>query len=248
MRKPSNIIFSQKLTNDNNILAVLTDNYFDYIIEPSLHIHNLNLKKGGRMKGFFVGIGKGLLIGLPVGILVYIIVVPLKGITNIILPLAKILLPGASPIIQEMVSFSLMLLFIGTIGCLIEFLHPIKRIKKLLLKMPLRRSSNQKEQVPEAFREKRVVSVKFGDLSLFAILTGELSVNNENKKPKKKVNIFIPTSPSIFTGFVLQVPPEKISVVENLSASEFFALVATYGIKCPPQVLKEVQFEKASLQ
>jgi len=192
-------------------------------------------------------IGKGLLIGIPVGIIVYIVVVALKALTEIFLPLVATLLPGASPVIQTMVSFFLMVLLIGAIGCFIEFLHPIQRIKRILLKLPpLRRNSNQKE-VPEAFQEKRVVLVKFGDVSLFGVLIGETLVNNDNGKPEKKVKVYIPNSPSIFTGFVVQVSPEKISVVENLSVSEFFTFVATYGIKCPTKFLKEGQFEKASL-
>ena len=199
------------------------------------------------MKGSLGRIGKGLLIGIPVGIIVYIVVVALKALTEIFLPLVATLLPGASPVIQTMVSFFLMVLLIGAIGCFIEFLHPVQRIKRILLKMPpLRRNSNQKE-VPEAFQEKRVVLVKFGDVSLFGVLIGETLVNNDNGKPEKKVKVYIPNSPSIFTGFVVQVSPEKISVVENLSVSEFFTFVATYGIKCPTKILKEVQFEKASL-
>jgi len=198
------------------------------------------------MKGSLGRIGKGLLIGVPLGILIYIVVVALKALTEILLPLIVMLLPGISPIAQKALSFFLMVLLIGAMGCFIEFLHPIQRIKKLLLKMPLRRNSNQKE-VPEAFQEKRVVLVKFGDVSLFGVLIGETLVNNDNGKPEKKVKVYIPNSPSIFTGFVVQVSPEKISVVENLSVSEFFTFVATYGIKCPTKFLKEVQFEKASL-
>jgi len=199
------------------------------------------------MKSSLGRIGKGLLIGIPVGIIVYIVVVALKALTEIFLPLVATLLPGASPVIQTMVSFFLMVLLIGAIGCFIEFLHPIQRIKRILLKLPpLRRNSNQKE-VPEAFQEKRVVLVKFGDVSLFGVLIGETLVNNDNGKPEKKVKVYIPNSPSIFTGFVVQVSPEKISVVENLSVSEFFTFVATYGIKCPTKFLKEGQFEKASL-
>ena len=199
------------------------------------------------MKSSLGRIGKGLLIGIPVGIIVYIVVVALKALTEILLPLIVMLLPGISPIAQKALSFFLMVLLIGAIGCFIEFLHPIQRIKRILLKLPpLRRNSNQKE-VPEAFQEKRVVLVKFGDVSLFGVLIGETLVNNDNGKPEKKVKVYIPNSPSIFTGFVVQVSPEKISVVENLSVSEFFTFVATYGIKCPTKILKEVQFEKASL-
>lgn len=195
----------------------------------------------------FERIGKGLLIGLPVGILLYFVIAALKALTEILLPLVVMLLPGISPMAQKALSFFLMILLIGAIGCVIEFLHPIQRIKRILLKMP-RRNSNQKEQVFEVFQEKRVVSVKFGDVSLFGVLIGEALVNNENEKPEKKVKVYIPTSPSIFTGFVVQVSPEKISVVENLSVSELFTFVATYGIKCPIKILKEAQFEKASLQ
>ena len=199
------------------------------------------------MKGSLGRIGKGLLIGVPLGILIYIVVVALKALTEILLPLIVMLLPGISPIAQKALSFFLMVLLIGAIGCFIEFLHPIQRIKRILLKLPpLRRNSNQKE-VPEAFQEKRVVLVKFGDVSLFGVLIGETLVNNDNGKPEKKVKVYIPNSPSIFTGFVVQVSPEKISVVENLSVSEFFTFVATYGIKCPTKFLKEGQFEKASL-
>ena len=196
-------------------------------------------------------IEKGLLIGLPVGILVYIIVMPLKAITNIFLPLVVILLPGASPVTQKVVSFFLMLLFIDAIGCLIAFLHPIKRIKKILLKMPpLKKifAIQKGQELPQILRGKRVVSVKFGDLSLLGILIGELSVNNdENEKPEKKINVFVPNSPTIFTGFVVQAPPEKVSFMENLSVSQFFAFVSTYGVKSPGS-LKEVCFKKASLQ
>ena len=195
-------------------------------------------------------IGKGLLIGLPVGILLYFVIVALKALTEVFLPLVVMLLPGISPIIQKALSFFLMVLFIGAIGCLIEFLHPIKRIKKILLKMPpLRRSSNQKGQVPEAFREKRVVSVKLGDLSLFGILIGELSVNNDNGKPEKKVKVFVPNSPLPFTGFVFLVSPEKVSFMEDFSVSQFLTFEGTYGVKGPTEPLKEeVYFKKASLQ
>ena len=199
------------------------------------------------MKSSLGRIGKGLLIGIPVGIIVYIVVVALKALTEIFLPLVATLLPGASPVIQTMVSFFLMVLLIGAIGCFIEFLHPVQRIKRILLKMPpLRRNSNQKE-VPEAFQEKRIVSVRLGDISLFGILIGELSVNNDNGKPEKKVKVFVPNSPVPFTGFVLIVSPEKVSFMRNFSVSQFLTFESTYGVKGPVDVLKETEFEKASL-
>jgi len=204
------------------------------------------------MKVSLERIGKGLLIGLPVGILIYVIVVALKTLTEIFLPLVVTLLPGVSPVTQEVVSFFLMILLIGATGCLIEFLHPVKRVKKILFKMPLLKrifAIQKGQELPQMLRGRRVVSVKFGDLSLFGILIGELPINNdENEKPEKKVKVFIPNSPLPFTGFVLLVSSEKVSVMENFSVSQFLTFESTYGTKGPNEILKEREFKKASLQ
>jgi len=89
--------------------------------------------------------------------------------------------------------------------------------------------------VPNIKTFKEVVMVEYPRRGLFAIgfATSRVRLENRGEEPVKLVGVFIPSTPTPVSGFVI-FSPEKDIITLNISVEEAIKLLVSGGIVAPP--------------
>ncbi|MDD5495872.1 MAG: DUF502 domain-containing protein [Candidatus Omnitrophica bacterium] len=194
-----------------------------------------------RIKRYFV---TGLLITLPVLItvyLVFIIFVFIDGIWGkpINFYLKKYLgfgVPGLGFILLILTAFIVGFIATNFFGRRIFY-----AIEKWFLKLPLvRQIYPPAKQVVDSFISsnkpafKKVVLVEYPSKGIWSVgfLTNDGLKEAEEKTGEKLVHVFIATTPTPFSGFLILVPRNQVKVL-NMSIEEGFKLIVSGGIFTP---------------
>ncbi len=87
----------------------------------------------------------------------------------------------------------------------------------------------------ERRRFSRVVAVQYPRQGIYSIgfLTGEGLGEIERQAGRELVTVFVPTSPTPLTGFVIAVPPEEVAALE-MTVDEAFRYCITAGMLARP--------------
>lgn len=92
---------------------------------------------------------------------------------------------------------------------------------------------------------KRVVAIPYPRPGLYSIgfITSEGLKDFDNAFGKKSVTVFLPTSPTPFTGWTVFAPREEV-ITLNLSVDEAIRLLVTGGVLIPPHQMTDLNHSK----
>jgi len=147
----------------------------------------------------------------------------------------------------------MIIFFIGGIAVTMVGRKLIGWGERLLNKIPLVRTIyTATKQITEAFSfskqelDKRIfreaVLVQYPRRGIYTVgfITGKLEAEKGvvNRRSHELVRIFLPTTPNLFTGWVIIVPKEDV-IPLNIPVEEGLKIIASGGIACPSRIFRK---------
>jgi len=187
---------------------------------------------------------KGLGVAVPVGIFYWVIRLVFDLLYTSWSPIITRLLPNPSFLNTLLLTLVFSVIALILIGYLTELIKPLRYLKKAALKIPIIRmvlGNHPEVSLPKSFLGKKAVIAHLGDLRVFGILMGKITIDRDGTK-ELMCKVFIPNSPFPATGFLFMFSPQNVEVLD-VSLAQIFSQITTYGTQ-EAQVLV-VQTQKA---
>jgi len=187
---------------------------------------------------------KGLGVAVPVGIFYWVIRLVFDLLYTSWSPIITRLLPNPSFLNTLLLTLVFSVIALILIGYLTELIKPLRYLKKAALKIPIIRmvlGNHAEVSLPKSFLGKKAVIAHLGDLRVFGILMGKITIDRDGTK-ELMCKVFIPNSPFPATGFLFMFSPQNVEVLD-VSLAQIFSQITTYGTQ-EAQVLV-VQTQKA---
>ncbi|MCD6429492.1 hypothetical protein J7L09_02250 [bacterium] len=185
---------------------------------------------------------KGLGVAVPVGIFYWVIRLVFDLLYTSWSPIITRLLPNPSFLNTLLLTLVFSVIALILIGYLTELIKPLRYLKKAALKIPIIRmvlGNHAEVSLPKSFLGKKAVIAHLGDLRVFGILMGKITIDRDGTK-ELMCKVFIPNSPFPATGFLFMFSPQNVEVLD-VSLAQIFSQITTYGTQKAQELVVQTQ-------